>query len=408
MHGAAQTANAPPRSALEPRPRARREQARRDDPLGHRQRAEKREAEHDQDEAGDLELRPLVDHAPDRRRRGAEHDEHRREPGDERQARGDDPPPHAPLAEPRHVDGRDRREIAGDERQHARRQYRDEAGEERDRELLKHRSVGELVVDKPLGLGIQRVVLPSGSSSGRPGGAASRVQYQAPPPSASAPAPMPPIGSAQASRSKPWVAGVESTPGPEVRDHLVEDLLLRPALGDPPADLGLHLLRDGRVRLVERLVARRADEERLDVALARTRFCAASAGAAKREHERRGDDARDGEQPHALRARLMPAASDLSVTGPEHVRRDQPAPAVDEERLRRALADAVRPDGARRSGRRRRDRSRRSASMKARAGPLKSSTSMPTKRGRRRRSGARPPRAAASPACTAGSRRPRS
>ena len=42
-----------------------------------------------------------------------------------------------------------------------------------------------------------------------------RVQYQAPAPRARAPAAMPPIGSAQASRSNPCVAGVESTPGPK-------------------------------------------------------------------------------------------------------------------------------------------------------------------------------------------------
>ena len=48
--------------------------------------------------------------------------------------------PDPALAEPVDLDRRDRRQVAGHERQHARRHDRDEPGEERDRELLKHRS----------------------------------------------------------------------------------------------------------------------------------------------------------------------------------------------------------------------------------------------------------------------------
>ena len=72
MHGAAHTANAPPSSALEPAPPRALQQARRDRALRPRQQPDEREAEHDQHEAGDLDLRPLVDRAADRGRAGAE------------------------------------------------------------------------------------------------------------------------------------------------------------------------------------------------------------------------------------------------------------------------------------------------------------------------------------------------
>ena len=54
MHGAAQTANAPPRSAPEPRRARAGEQPRRQHALRHGQQADEREPEHDEDEAGDL------------------------------------------------------------------------------------------------------------------------------------------------------------------------------------------------------------------------------------------------------------------------------------------------------------------------------------------------------------------
>ena len=62
------------------------------------------------------------------------------EADDERDARDRDPAPRATVAEPVDVDGRDRREVARDERQHARRHHGDEPGEERDRELFNHRT----------------------------------------------------------------------------------------------------------------------------------------------------------------------------------------------------------------------------------------------------------------------------
>jgi hypothetical protein len=99
MHGAAHTAKAPPSNAFEPRRRA-----------------------------------------ADGSRAGAEQDEDDGEAEDERQARPDDALPHPTLAEAVDLDGRDRGEVARDERQHARRDHRQQPGEERDRDLLNHRS----------------------------------------------------------------------------------------------------------------------------------------------------------------------------------------------------------------------------------------------------------------------------
>ena len=60
--------------------------------LGPGQRPHEGKPEHDEHEAGDLELRALVDGAPDRRRGSAERDEDDREADDERQAREHDLP----------------------------------------------------------------------------------------------------------------------------------------------------------------------------------------------------------------------------------------------------------------------------------------------------------------------------
>ena len=65
--------------------------------------------------------------------------------------------------------------------------------------------------------------------------------------------------------------------GAELADHRVDDLLVRAARLDLACDLGLHLDRECRVRLVEGRVALDADEARLEVRLARTR-CARSGG----------------------------------------------------------------------------------------------------------------------------------
>ena len=87
MHGAAQTAKAPPSSAFEPRRRACCRSPGATARSGHGSSAHEREPEDDQHEAGDLELGRLVDRAPDGRGAGAEQDEDEREADDERHAR---------------------------------------------------------------------------------------------------------------------------------------------------------------------------------------------------------------------------------------------------------------------------------------------------------------------------------
>src|SRR4029078_7190286 len=99
------------------------------------------------------------------------------------------------------------------------------------------------------------------------------------------------------------------TCGPAVRVQPAEDRLLRPPLRDPPPDQRLHLLRDRRGRLVERLVADRADELRLDRSRART----APPPRPRDDPEGQGGDR---ERPHPVSARRMWAASSASVIGP--------------------------------------------------------------------------------------------
>ena len=108
-----------------------------------------------------------------------------READDERDARDHDPPRRAALAEPVDLDGGDGREVARHERQHARRDHRDEPGEERDRELLKHRS-GRA----PRRRGARardRAAARRRRGTAAVGGAVARPVPGAPPPSATAP-----------------------------------------------------------------------------------------------------------------------------------------------------------------------------------------------------------------------------
>ena len=140
MHGAAHTANAPPRSAPEPvrrapcsRPGATVRSGQGSSPTN----ASPITIEH---EAGDLRLGRLRHDARDRGRSGAEQHEHDREAGDERHAAAHDSPRRAGLRERADLERRDRREIAGDERQHARGDDGEQPGEKRDRKLLSHRT----------------------------------------------------------------------------------------------------------------------------------------------------------------------------------------------------------------------------------------------------------------------------
>ena len=118
MQGAAQMAKAPPSRKPEPRRRASWTSPAPSEPLRPGQQPHEREAEHDQDEAGDLLHQELVlrEREPDRGGTGAEKDEDGHEPADERQARADDAARRARLAQPLGLDGRDRGEVARDER----------------------------------------------------------------------------------------------------------------------------------------------------------------------------------------------------------------------------------------------------------------------------------------------------
>src|SRR5581483_2170061 len=187
------------------------QQARSDGALGPRQKADEREADDDEREAGDLVLGRLGDDAGDRRGGGTERNEHAGEADDERHARRDDAPARAALAEARHLDARDGREVAGHERQDAGRDHGDEAGEEGDGKLLAHHA------SKRASSSSSR--RSSAGSSGGPAATATvpaarfRDQTHAPPARATAPTAMPASGSSQASRSKPCVAGTPSTEG---------------------------------------------------------------------------------------------------------------------------------------------------------------------------------------------------
>ena len=267
MHGAAHTANAPPSSAPEPRRRAPVEQPRRDDPLRHRQQPDEREAEHDEHEAGDLaSARSARQHAADRRRAGAEHDEDDREAEDERDARDDDAPRRAALAEPSRLDARERREVARHERQHARRDHRREAGEERDRRaarpsLAASRAARRAGARSP-GRARRRPVGGSPGSRARASGSSARRRTRAAPaPSDHAAERQPPREQVEA-----LVRRRREDAGAEVRDELRLDLALRSRTASIRVWMKrLDPLRRRRVRLVERRVAGRAHDLALEV-----------------------------------------------------------------------------------------------------------------------------------------------
>ena len=220
MQGAAQTANAPPSSTVEPPFAHLLHEPRRKGPLGPRAAARERKADHDEGESGDLGLRLLRDDARDRSGAGAESDEDDREAENERRAREHDPPPRPALAEPVDLDCRHCREVAGHEWQDTGRHDGDEPGEERDRELLKHGSRRfsrlthrtERARRRPAGRARGRARPLRGPAAGRPTRGCCD-QYQAPPPApASADSRSRRNGRTQASRSKPCVCGTPRMP----------------------------------------------------------------------------------------------------------------------------------------------------------------------------------------------------
>ena len=136
MQGAAQIANAPPSRKPEPAPARVLDEAGAEEALRPRQQAHEREAEDDQDETGDLLHQELVlrEGEADGRSTGSEQDEHGDEPGDEWDARANDPARRAGLAQPLGFDRGDRGEIPRDERQDTGGEERDEPRAERDQD----------------------------------------------------------------------------------------------------------------------------------------------------------------------------------------------------------------------------------------------------------------------------------
>jgi hypothetical protein len=104
--------------------------------LGPREQPHEREPEDHEDEPRDPFQQELVGEETAANEPGAhaEQDEDRREAEHERDAGRDDPPRRSRLAEAVRVDRRHRREVAGDEREHAGSEERDEAGDECDRD----------------------------------------------------------------------------------------------------------------------------------------------------------------------------------------------------------------------------------------------------------------------------------
>ena len=200
----------------------------------------------------------------------------------------DHPAGRALLAEPLRLDRGDRRQVAGHEREHARCEKGDESREQRDGQLRQAHA----------GL------IPRSGRARRPA-AARAPDREVPQALASAlvaaPAPRPRERSdGHGTDGKP---GKRKQPGEEVesmlrrlgehgRAELVDELRLdlrRAVPGrDARANERLHACRDRRVRLVERRLARRADDLALEIGLA------GPVGGEGRRHERRRE--RQGER----------------------------------------------------------------------------------------------------------------
>ena len=177
------------------------------------------------------------------------------------------------------------RQVAGDERQHARRDDR-RSGPRRTRPA-------ELTPSKRASSSSSRR-----SSSGSIGGhprrrrrPRQRDQRQASQPErAPPPSPSARNGSTHASRLNPCFDGSARIAGPELGDELPLDLALRVAGGDPRRDELPDPVRDRRGRLIERRLAGRAHHLALELRRGVGCRSLASAGAqrAEREQQRRG------------------------------------------------------------------------------------------------------------------------
>ena len=301
---------------------------------------------HDEHEAGDLLEQELV--AEERRRRRAaaptpSSDEDGGEPEHERDARDARPAGPARLAEPVGLDRRDRRQVAGHERQDARREEREEAGEQRDRQLV-------AAAAQPLEARRARRRRRR-SSSGSSGGScavvarrrARRLQRPGERPDDDR------ADGEAAERQQPGeqvealLRRLGEHAGPELIDELGLDLAPRSSPAAMRSRMNAFIRRAiGRVGLVERRLAGRADDlaprDRPGSALR-----AASAGAASASSASDSDDA--ASRPHGASpsASAMPALRSAPgcarCRSPPWIRSPTSRPrAVDEERLREAAS----------------------------------------------------------------------
>ena len=228
------------------------------------------------------------------------------------------------------LDARERREVAGHEREHARRDDRREAGHERDGEARAHQSRRASRSSSSRSVSSSS---PDGTGAGS--GSRERLQRHTPKPRIAAPPRTPPSGSHHASRSNPLCGGAARMPAPKFATSSSSIWLGRPALRDPAADLRLDRAGGGRVRLVERRVAGRAHHLALEI---RERGLRMGARRGRRPGEReRGD--RDGEdaerhEPSAVLSAARKRAARRRVGDrPGDVQDDLPV-APDDVRLR--------------------------------------------------------------------------
>ena len=195
----------------------------------------------------------------DRCRRCAEEHEHRREAEHERHARDDDAPRRRlarrggrprPRRRPTDSPGRAAARTASRPRA-GRRGTRPEASQP------SNRSSSSSIA--PLESPRRAAAAPGGA-----GPAGARVQCRAPSPSTTTPARSPADRQHPREQVEPVLRRRRSTPGPKLATISSRICFSVQPCGDPLPDQRLHLLRDRSRRLVERLVADRADELRLD------------------------------------------------------------------------------------------------------------------------------------------------
>ena len=349
MHGAAQTANAPPRRTREPRERAPWTSPAPTSRSGHGQEPHERQAEHDEHEARDLLEQELVAEqaGPEQRRSDAERDEERREPerrtGCSRRRRGAPCPAgparrrsrrRPPTGSPGRAAGRTARGTRGTPRAARRgsrsRSTRNPPG------CTRCASDGRGRHGKRRRRGWSHASNRSSSASTRRSSAGIEGSRRSVPPGACGSTPMrsrrrraprrraTPSGTSHASRSKPDFGGSASTPAPNwsTSSSLI-CFSVAPSARRTADDL-LHPSRDRGVRLVERRLAasgRRAPPRgRRGSARPRAAVTATPAASARSDGEQRqprhGASPRASAIPRSNVARLRSMSTAPSIRSP--------------------------------------------------------------------------------------------